>query len=63
MNLIFDLGGVVVEWQPQAICADAFADPVQQATALEHIIGHADWLELDRGTLARDEAIRRAAAC
>jgi putative hydrolase of the HAD superfamily len=62
MNLIFDLGGVVVEWQPQAICAQAFADPVQQATALEHIIGHPDWLELDRGTLARDEAIRRAAA-
>lgn len=61
MNLIFDLGGVVVEWQPQAICADAFADPVQQATALQHIIGHPDWLELDRGALGRDLAISRAA--
>lgn len=62
MNLIFDLGGVVVEWQPQAICAEAFANPAHQATALEHIIGHPDWLELDRGTLARDAAIRRASA-
>ncbi len=62
MNLIFDLGGVVVEWQPQAICAEAFANPAHQATALEQIIGHPDWLELDRGTLARDAAIRRAAA-
>ena len=62
MDVIFDLGGVVVEWQPQAICAQAFADPAQQATALEHIIGHPDWLELDRGTLERDEAIRRATA-
>lgn len=62
MNLIFDLGGVVVEWQPQRICAQAFADPVQQAAALAQIIGHPDWLELDRGTLERDVAIRRAAA-
>lgn len=62
MNLIFDLGGVVVEWQPQAICAEAFANPAHQATALQHIIGHPDWLELDRGTMDRDLAIRRAAA-
>ena len=61
MNLIFDLGGVVVQWQPQAICAKAFADPAQQAIALEQILGHADWLALDRGSLQRDAAISRAA--
>ena len=60
MNLIFDLGGVVVEWQPRRICAHAFADPAQQALALHQIIGHPDWLELDRGTLQRGAAIRRA---
>lgn len=61
MNLIFDLGGVVVEWQPQAICEAAFPDPEYQAIALNQIIRHPDWLALDRGTLALGTAIRRAA--
>ena len=62
MNLIFDLGGVVVEWNPQAICAQAFDDPAFQQVALTQILQHPDWLALDRGSLARGDAIRRAAS-
>jgi putative hydrolase of the HAD superfamily len=62
MNLIFDLGGVVVEWNPQAICAQAFDDPALRQVALKHILQHPDWLALDRGSLARGDAIRRAAS-
>ena len=62
MNLIFDLGGVVVDWNPQTICAQAFEDPALQQVALTHILQHPDWLELDRGSLAREDAIHRAAA-
>jgi len=61
MNLIFDLGGVVVEWNPQAICAQAFDDPALRQTAMTHILQHPDWLALDRGTLKREDAIQRAA--
>ncbi|HJT62953.1 MAG TPA: HAD family phosphatase [Burkholderiales bacterium] len=61
MNLIFDLGGVVVRWDPAAIIASVFQDQKLRAKAREGVFEHADWLELDRGTLGREDAIRRAA--
>jgi putative hydrolase of the HAD superfamily len=61
LNLIFDLGGVVVRWDPEAIIAGVFTDEKTKARAREDVFAHPDWLELDRGTLGRDDAIRRAA--
>ena len=61
-NIVFDLGGVVFAWEPEALVANVFAEPDIQAQVHAEIIGHADWLELDRGTLPRQEAIRRAVA-
>jgi putative hydrolase of the HAD superfamily len=61
LNIVFDLGGVVVTWEPEVIIAQVFADPVVQALVRTEIIGHADWLALDRGTLPRQDAIVRAA--
>ena len=61
MNLIFDLGGVVVRWDPVAIIASVFQDQKLRAKVREGVFEHADWLELDRGTLGREDAIRRAA--
>jgi len=61
LNIVFDLGGVVVTWEPEAIIAKVFADPAVQAKVRADLFGHADWLALDRGTLDRQEAIVRAA--
>jgi putative hydrolase of the HAD superfamily len=61
LNLVFDLGGVVVRWDPDAIISSVFRDPAIQAKVKDAVFSHADWLELDRGTLGRDEAIARAA--
>jgi putative hydrolase of the HAD superfamily len=61
MNLVFDLGGVVVRWDPDAIIASVFADPQIRAKVRAGVFGHADWHELDRGTLPREQAIARAA--
>ena len=61
MNLVFDLGGVVVRWDPDAIIASVFDDEALRARVRDAVFSHADWLELDRGTLGRDEAIARAA--
>jgi putative hydrolase of the HAD superfamily len=61
LNLVFDLGGVVVRWEPEAIIAGVFSDPDTRARAKAGVFEHADWLELDRGTLGREEAITRAA--
>ena len=61
MNIVFDLGGVVVTWEPEVVIAKVFTDPMVQARVRSQIIGHADWLALDRGTLPRQDAIVRAA--
>ena len=62
MNVIFDLGGVVFDWQPQALVQRVYNDPKTESLVLEQIIGHADWIELDRGTLALEDAISRGAS-
>lgn len=61
MNLIFDLGGVVVRWDPAAIIAGVFQGEETRKRVREGVFAHPDWLELDRGTLGREDAIRRAA--
>jgi putative hydrolase of the HAD superfamily len=61
LNLIFDLGGVVVRWDPAAIIAGVFQDENLRTRVREGVFAHPDWLELDRGTLDREDAIRRAA--
>lgn len=60
MNIVFDLGGVVVTWKPEIIIARVFADPEVQSKVRSEIVEHADWLALDRGTLLLQEAIVRA---
>lgn len=61
MNIVFDLGGVVVRWEPDALIAKVFSDPLVRAAMRAEFVGHADWLALDRGTLSPRNAIERAA--
>jgi putative hydrolase of the HAD superfamily len=61
LNLVFDLGGVVVKWEPDLVIAKRFNDPAVRAVVRKEIIGHVDWLKLDRGTLPVGDAIVRAA--
>lgn len=58
-NVIFDLGGVLLEWSPEKILQTVFDDPAAQEAVRQGAFLHPDWLELDRGTLAEDEAIVR----
>lgn len=61
MNIVFDLGGVVVRWEPDALIAKLFSDPLVRTAMRAEFVGHADWLALDRGTLSPRNAIERAA--
>lgn len=61
LNVVFDLGGVVVTWQPREIIRRVFQDSKSQELVHSEIFGHADWVELDRGTLDADRAIDRGA--
>jgi len=61
LNVVFDLGGVVFNWQPREVVQRVFEDPKIQQLVSAQIIGHDDWVELDRGTLTADQAIGRGA--
>lgn len=58
---MFDLGGVVVRWDPDAIIDSVFDDEKIKGKVRKGVFEDADWLELDRGTLGREDAITRAA--
>lgn len=62
MNIVFDLGGVVFNWQPDALIRGLFPDTRTQALVKTEILGHEDWVELDRGSIALEKAIARGAS-
>lgn len=61
MNIVFDLGGVVFNWQPDAIVSSIFEDPDARKLVKKEVLEHSDWVELDRGTIALEQAIDHGA--
>ncbi len=59
MNLIFDLGNVIVTWDPVAIVRSVIGGPGAVRLA-EHLFAHPDWVDVDRGVLSLDDAALRA---
>jgi putative hydrolase of the HAD superfamily len=58
-NVIFDFGGVLVRWKPREIIEGFYVDESVRALIGSAILGHADWTEMDRGTLDEVTATRR----
>jgi putative hydrolase of the HAD superfamily len=58
-NVIFDLGGVVIEWNSDRILDNYYADPDVRAIMKQQMFQHPDWLELDRGTMHESELLAR----
>ena len=61
MNIVFDLGGVIFNWQPDAIIKSIYEDADTQDLIRKEIFQHPDWVELDRGTITLGLAIERGA--
>ena len=61
-NVVFDFGGVLVRWQPEAIVAELYADEPLRARVRDAVFRHPDWIDIDRGTLSESAAIERFAA-
>lgn len=59
-NIIFDVGNVLVVWDPEAIERAALGEvAIRQAGYISPIRGHPIWLRLNRGELTFDEAKAR----
>jgi putative hydrolase of the HAD superfamily len=55
-NVIFDVGGVLLEWDPPSVIARLHPDPAIQARVRRQMFEHDDWLEFDRGTYSESQA-------
>jgi putative hydrolase of the HAD superfamily len=58
-NVIFDLGGVVLDWNPDEIVARFQPHAELRGTFKQEVFGHPDWQLFDRGTLSELELIDR----
>ena len=58
-NVIFDVGGVLLDWNPGRLLEGYYADPGERAAMKAAIFLHADWLELDRGVLSESALLDR----
>jgi putative hydrolase of the HAD superfamily len=61
-NVIFDLGGVVIEWNPDRILEGYYADPQIRTLMKSEMFAHPDWLQLDRGTLREVDLLARVSS-
>jgi putative hydrolase of the HAD superfamily len=61
VNVVFDIGGVVLAWHPTQVIAQEFDDPAMHDRIRAATSAHPEWQELDRGTMDLDEAVARGA--
>jgi len=57
--VIFDLGGVVLDWNPDAILEAFYGDIDARAAMKRDMFHHPDWLLMDRGVYSEADAIAR----
>jgi putative hydrolase of the HAD superfamily len=60
-NVVFDAGGVLLEWNPPRVIERLHPDPQTQARIRQQMFEHADWHEFDRGSLTYADAINHFA--
>lgn len=58
-SVVFDLGGVLLRWNPGDIVDRLFPDETSRAVVRREIFQHPDWLDMDRGVLLEQDAIQR----
>ena len=61
MNIVFDLGGVVVAYDRAALMAELYPDPAMHAAVGAVIEGHFEWADMDRGGRSEEDVVARAA--
>ena len=62
MNVVFDLGGVIVRWDADEFLESVFDRADTRERLRSALLGHPDWIGLDRGTLEPAAAIERTVA-
>ena len=65
MNIVFDFGAVLFDWQPARLVAQHFSEhattPAQAQQLAHSLFQHADWQGFDMGKVALGEVVGRTA--
>lgn len=59
-SIIFDLGAVMVDWNPQAIAQNYTSDTVLQKSIINALFHHSRWVNFDNGLISEDDIILEA---
>ena len=54
-NIIFDMGGVLIDWAPSHLIEGAGVPEEDAGILLKELFKEVEWLELDAGTMSDDE--------
>lgn len=57
-NIIFDIGGVLVDFSPREFLVDRFFNEKLENQLFEITFGSSEWLKLDAGILTQEEAFQ-----
>lgn len=58
-NIVFDIGNVLVRWDPLAIVSKAFPEHTEPHTLALKLLKEETWLDLNRGIITEQEAIQQ----
>lgn len=61
MNIVFDIGNVLLRWDPQALLQGLGFSASEQNQLLADVVHTPEWLALDRGDVSLDEAVAASA--
>jgi len=57
-NIVFDLGNVIVQWNPTYIISQFENDEAVQQKLMTHLYGSPHWQHFDAGTITREDLIK-----
>lgn len=60
VNIVFDIGNVLLRWNPAALLNGLGFSAEEQTHALANIVHTPEWLALDRGDIGLDEAVTQS---
>ncbi len=58
-NVIFDMGGVLIDWNPPAIIARLGRSPEDSALLLREVFRGFEWTAMDHGIMSQEEGFER----
>lgn len=61
MNFIFDLGNVLIDWDPKKFISKYDLSSQEKIDIEKHLFAHADWLALDQGIKSQEDVINNVA--